>query len=129
LNPQNGSFRQITTGRYDCDPVQQVISPDGVEQLIGSYMSLSMPAELVSINPVSGEYTQLSFENKHILDQLTMGEVEERWITTTDKKKMLTWVIYPPHFDPSRKYPMVLFCAGGPQSALSQSWSYRGATS
>ncbi len=125
LNPQNGSFRQITTGRYDCDPVQQVISPDGVEQLIGSYMSLSMPAELVSINPVSGEYTQLSFENKHILDQLTMGEVEERWITTTDKKKMLTWIIYPPHFDPSRKYPMVLFCAGGPQSALSQSWSYR----
>jgi dipeptidyl aminopeptidase/acylaminoacyl peptidase len=48
-----------------------------------------------------------------------------RWITTTEQTQMLTWVVYPPHFDPNRKYPTLLFCEGGPQSALSQFWSYR----
>lgn len=54
-----------------------------------------------------------------------MGKVEERWITTTDNKKMLTWIIYPPHFDPNKKYPALLYCQGGPQSPVSQFWSYR----
>jgi dipeptidyl aminopeptidase/acylaminoacyl peptidase len=54
-----------------------------------------------------------------------MGKVEKRWITTTDNKKMLTWVIYPPNFDPEKKYPTLLYCQGGPQSMVSQFWSYR----
>jgi dipeptidyl aminopeptidase/acylaminoacyl peptidase len=54
-----------------------------------------------------------------------MGKVEERWIETTDGKQMLTWVIYPPHFDPNKKYPALLYCQGGPQSTVSQFWSYR----
>ena len=86
---------------------------------------MSQPAEIYRVELASGEATELSFENKHILDQLTMGEVEERWITTTDGKQMLTWVIYPPHFDPSKKYPTLLYCQGGPQSMVSQFWSYR----
>jgi dipeptidyl aminopeptidase/acylaminoacyl peptidase len=51
--------------------------------------------------------------------------VEERWVTTTDNKQMLVWVIYPPGFDKNKKYPAILFCEGGPQSAVSQFWSYR----
>lgn len=125
LDLTTGKIRQITNGLYDCGPVQVTPGPSGEEQLIGTYVSLSMPTEVVSINPVTGAYTQLSHENKHLLDALTLGRVEERWVTTTDHKKMLTWVVYPPHFNPKEKYPVILFCTGGPQSTLSQSWSYR----
>jgi dipeptidyl aminopeptidase/acylaminoacyl peptidase len=59
------------------------------------------------------------------MDQLTMGKVEKRWIETTDGKRMLTWVIFPPHFNPAKKYPALLYCQGGPQSMVSQFWSYR----
>ena len=69
--------------------------------------------------------SQLTQENKEIYDQLEMGKVEGRWMKTTDGKDMLTWVIYPPQFDPSKKYPTLLFCEGGPQSPVSQFWSYR----
>ena len=68
---------------------------------------------------------QLTTENRHIYEQVEMGRVEGRWITTTDGKQMLVWVIYPPQFDPQKKYPALLYCEGGPQSALSQFWSYR----
>lgn len=72
-----------------------------------------------------GILKQLTFENKHIYDQLDMPTVEPVWQNTTDGKRMLTWIIYPPHFDPSKKYPTLLYCEGGPQSPVSQFWSYR----
>lgn len=72
-----------------------------------------------------GILKQLTFENKHIYDAVDMGSVVPRWQTTTDGKRMLTWIIYPPHFDPSKKYPTLLYCEGGPQSPVSQFWSYR----
>lgn len=95
------------------------------DRIIAGRQSMSKPTEIYSVNPQTGEATELSFENKHILDQLTMGKVEKRWITTTDNKQMLTWVIYPPHFDPNKQYPAILYCQGGPQSPVSQFWSYR----
>jgi len=94
-------------------------------KLIGIKHSMSKPDEIYAINPKTGLETELSFENKDILDRLEMGKVEERWITTTDNKQMQTWVIYPPHFDPNKKYPTLLYCEGGPQSTVSQFWSYR----
>ncbi len=72
-----------------------------------------------------GELAQLTFENKHIYDAVDIPSVEPRWQNTTDGKEMLTWVIYPPHFDASKKYPTLLFCEGGPQTPVSQFWSYR----
>ncbi len=72
-----------------------------------------------------GVLRQLTFENKHILEQVDMGSVMQRWQTTTDGKRMLTWIIYPPQFDPHKKYPTLLYCEGGPQSPVSQFWSYR----
>ena len=84
-----------------------------------------MPNEIYSIDPGSGKQTQITFENKHILDQLKIADVKPRWIKTTDKQDMLAWVIYPPDFDPTKKYPTLLYCQGGPQSPVSQFWSYR----
>lgn len=68
---------------------------------------------------------QLTKENAHILSKLEMGKIQQRWVKTTDGKDMLVWLILPPHFDASKKYPTLLFCEGGPQSPVSQFWSYR----
>ena len=113
-------IKAITSGDYNY--ASPALSDDG---LIVKRQSISQPAEIYALTINNGEATEISFENKHILDQLTMGKVEERWITTTDNKQMLTWVIYPPNFDASKKYPAILYCKGGPQGAISQSWSYR----
>ena len=88
------------------------------------------PADLYLVTPITkGKkktiVTQLTQENKHILDQLAKGSVEQRWVKTTDGKDMMYWVILPPHFDATKKYPTLLFCEGGPQSPVSQFWSYR----
>jgi len=94
-------------------------------KLIATKQSMSMPTEIFSINAENGEQTQLSFVNKDVLDKLSLAKVEERWIKTTDNKDMLVWVIYPPHFDPNKKYPALLYCQGGPQSSVSQFFSFR----
>ncbi|MBB4035941.1 dipeptidyl aminopeptidase/acylaminoacyl peptidase [Dysgonomonas hofstadii] len=111
---------QITKGQYDYESFG--IAGD---KLIALRHSMSQPNEIYAVNTANGEATELSFENKEILSQLKMGNVEERWIATTDGKKMLTWVIYPPDFDPNKKYPALLYCQGGPQNTVSQFWSYR----
>ena len=68
---------------------------------------------------------QLTHENDNIYSQIERSTVEPRWQKTTDGKDMLTWIIYPPHFDPAKKYPTILYCEGGPQSPVSQFWSFR----
>ena len=113
-------FRKITNGMHDYLSV--ALAENG---LIAMRQSMSMPNEIYLIDEKSGNSEQISFENKHILDQVTMGDVVGRWIKTTDNKEMLAWIIYPPHFDPSKKYPALLYCQGGPQSPVSQFWSYR----
>ncbi|MCX6257796.1 MAG: S9 family peptidase [Bacteroidia bacterium] len=120
LNVADGKISRITNGIHD---YREFTVAGNV--LIGSRQSMSMPTEIFSVDIATGKETQLSFVNKPILDQLKMGEVTSRWIKTTDNKEMLTWVIYPPHFDKSKKYPTLLYCEGGPQSTVSQFWSYR----
>ena len=78
-----------------------------------------------STNEGANELTQLTHENDNIYEQIERSTVVPRWQKTTDGKKMLTWIIYPPHFDPSKKYPTILYCEGGPQSPVSQFWSFR----
>ena len=113
-------FTEITKGVQD----YSLVIPTN-DKLIGVKHSMSKPDEIYSIHPTTGAETELSFENKDLLAKLEMGKVEERWIETTDHKQMLTWIIYPPHFDPNKKYPTLLYCEGGPQSTVSQFWSYR----
>ena len=120
LDLETGKIRQITEGRHN----YQSVSPAG-EVLIGAKQSMSQPTEIYSIDPSSGEETQISFINKNLMEQLEMGNVEKRWVETTDGKQMLTWVIYPPNFDKNKKYPALLYCQGGPQSSVSQFFSYR----
>ena len=120
LDMGSGTFRQITEGIHNYRSVAFA-----GDELITTRQSMSMPTEVFAVNPEDGSDTQVSFVNKELLDMITMGKVEKRWIKTTDNKDMLTWVIYPPHFDPSQKYPALLYCQGGPQSMVSQFWSYR----
>lgn len=119
-NVETKEINQITKGDFDYESFEI-----GSDKLIALRHSMSQPNEIYSVNLTDGEATEISFENKDILQQLTMGKVEERWIPTTDGKKMLTWVVYPPNFDAKKKYPTLLYCQGGPQSTVSQFWSYR----
>jgi dipeptidyl aminopeptidase/acylaminoacyl peptidase len=94
-------------------------------QLIGTKASMSQPIELFRIDVKNGGEEIFTVVNKEQLDATEMGKVEKRIVKTTDGKDMLTWVIYPPDFDPEKKYPALLYCQGGPQSAVSQFFSYR----
>jgi len=120
LDMASGEKKQITEGIHNYRSV--ALSGD---KLITTRQSMSMPTEIYAVNSSDGSDEQISFTNQELLDSITMGEVEKRWVKTTDGEDMLTWVIYPPHFDSNKKYPTLLYCQGGPQSMVSQFWSYR----
>ncbi|HBE41125.1 MAG TPA: peptidase S9 [Bacteroidales bacterium] len=111
---------KVTTGIHDLGPVK---FKSGV--LISGIQSMSMARELSAIDLSNGELKQITFVNKAIYESIKMGKVEERYIRTKDYQDLQMWIIYPPDFDPARKYPALLFCKGGPQGPLGQSWSYR----
>ena len=122
-----GEVKQLTDCVADFGSAQ--VLGDG-KRLIAERHSYMEAPELFIVSPstkgpAKTAIRQLTFENKHIFDQLDKGSVEKRWVTTTDGKQMLYWVILPPNFDASKKYPTLLFCEGGPQSPVSQFWSYR----
>ena len=101
------------------------VAEDG-KTLYTTWCSMDFPTELVAIKlGEDTEYQQITKENEHILSQLAEHETEARYVKTVDGKDMLTWVLYPPQFDPSKKYPAITICLGGPQGTLSQGWSYR----
>jgi dipeptidyl aminopeptidase/acylaminoacyl peptidase len=114
------SIRKITDGLHDYRGV--VLAGD---VLIGTKQTMKHPTELFAVNPADGSETQITFTNKDLLAKLKMGETEGRWMKTHDGKDMLTWVIYPPDFDPNKKYPTLLYLKGGPQGPLSQSFHFR----
>ena len=120
LTLENGEIKKLTEGVHNYVSVHF-----NGDKLIAGRQSMSHPTELFSVDPSTGEATQITTVNDKIFAQLTMGEVKERWVKTTDGKDMLTWVIYPPHFDSTKQYPALLYCEGGPQSTVSQFWSYR----
>ncbi len=102
-------------------------SEEGGKTLYTTWCSMDFPTELVAVN-INGtglSCSQITDENGHILDQMAEHKTEARYVKTVDGKDMLTWVLYPPQFDPSKEYPSILICLGGPQGTLSQGWSYR----
>ncbi|MCC6384664.1 MAG: S9 family peptidase [Bacteroidia bacterium] len=117
-------FRQITHDTGDHTGFS-IAGSGNSTVMVSSMMSMSYPAELFRINLKSGRSQQITFENQEILQRVATGKVEKRMVKTTDQKDMLVWVIYPPGFDPARKYPALLYCQGGPQSTVSQFFSYR----
>ena len=127
VSPESGSDGQKNNPWADFGSIQLM---NNSKQLLMERHSFTAPADLYIVTPnfKKPEKTtvqQLTFENKHITDQLAKPSVQQRWVKTTDGKEMLTWIILPPNFDETKKYPTLLFCEGGPQSPVSQFWSYR----
>jgi dipeptidyl aminopeptidase/acylaminoacyl peptidase len=114
-------IRQITNGDFD---VNGIVGQAG-NVLIVSRTDMNHAAELYAVDIGNGNMKQLTYVNDSIFNSIGKCKTERRWITTTDKKKMLVWVIYPPNFDPAKKYPTLLYCQGGPQSPLTQFYSFR----
>ncbi len=113
-------LKQITDGDYDY--LSAATTAGG--NLLVTRQSISEPTDIYSIGS-NGAITRLTAENEHILSQLDDIKVEARWCDTFDGKKLHSWVVFPPNFDKNKKYPTLLFCNGGPQSPVSQFWSYR----
>ncbi len=115
---------EVTKGDHDYIALS-VSTPDKKTfVMVGAKQTMSMPTELYNITN-KGVESQISFTNKELWSTVQMGRVEKRMIPTTDGKQMLTWIIYPPNFNPQKRYPTLLYCQGGPQSMVSQFFSYR----
>jgi dipeptidyl aminopeptidase/acylaminoacyl peptidase len=119
-----GNVRQITRGVHNYGAFDLASGPDG-PALVASRVSMSAPADLYRVDPATGAAEPLTRMNADLLEGVEMGRVERRMVTSTDGAEILTWVILPPGFDPDREYPALLYAQGGPQSTVSQFWSYR----
>ncbi len=122
-----GELKQLTNEWADWGSLQPM---NNGKQLLMERHSHLAPADLYVVTPNFKKpektvATQITAENMHILDQLLMPTERQVWVPTTDGKQMLVWIILPPNFDETKKYPTLLFCEGGPQSPVSQFWSYR----
>ncbi|MFT5229483.1 MAG: dipeptidyl aminopeptidase/acylaminoacyl peptidase [Gammaproteobacteria bacterium] len=113
--------RQITNGQFD---VSGIIGQSG-SSLIVNRRDMNHATEIYKVNTKDGSMVAMSHANDELYNSISLSNVEKRMVKTTDNKDMLTWVIYPPNFDPAKKYPTLLYCQGGPQGALSQFYSYR----
>ena len=121
LTKKMPTVRQITRGDFD---INAIVGQSG-SHLIVSRTDMNHAAELYTVDIGSGNMTQLTHVNDQVYNNLQLCKTERRFVTTTDGKQMLVWVIYPPGFDASKKYPTLLYCQGGPQSALTQTYSFR----
>lgn len=120
LDIASKKIRQITEGQHNYTSIALA-----GKKMIGTRQDMNHPNEVFSVDIKSGSQVQLTNENKLIFDELELCKIDKRWVETSDGKKMLTWVIYPPNFDETKKYPTLLYCQGGPQSAVSQFYSFR----
>lgn len=121
LNKTSPVVRQITDGDFD---ITGIIGQSN-DKLIVSRTDMNHATELFAVQISSGTITQLTHVNNSIYASIGPCITERRFVKTTDGKQMLVWVIYPPDFDPAKKYPALLYCQGGPQSSLTQFYSFR----
>ena len=112
---------QVTKGKYDISGIVGVAG----SLVVVSRCDMNHATELYAVKPQYGDMIQLTHENEKIYQNVLMSKTELRHVTTVDGASMGVWVIYPPDFDPAKKYPTLLYCQGGPQSALSQFYSFR----
>ena len=127
-------YRTNLTGNVEkltdewADYVSVALANDG-NKLLAVRQSMSAPNDIYIVAPQKNaaktKVEQVTAENKIITDNLSMGKIQQRWVKTSDGKDMLVWIVLPSDFDPNKKYPTLLFCEGGPQSPVSQFWSYR----
>ncbi|MEO1054902.1 MAG: S9 family peptidase [Bacteroidota bacterium] len=121
--PKKGKaeIKQVTDGQFD---VNGLVGLSG-KTLVVTRTDMNHASEIYTVNLKNGEMSQLTRQNDDTYNKMSLSKVEKRMVTTTDGKEMVTWVIYPPNFDPNKKYPTLLYCQGGPQGALSQFYSFR----
>ncbi len=115
------TVRQITTGDFDVTDIVGF----SVDRIILGRTDMNHAKELYAYDVKKKTWLQLTNVNDGIYKNLTLPKIEKRYVTTTDGKKMLVWVVLPPNFDKTKKYPALLYCQGGPQGALSQFYSFR----
>lgn len=115
----SGDVEVLTSGDHDINSFSKV----GNNFML--HMNTIMKAPELYTFGEDWKLNQVTFINQQIYDNIPMGKCEKRWVKTTDGKQMLVWVILPPNFDKNEKYPTLLYCQGGPQSVVSQFWSYR----
>lgn len=120
-NRKMPEVKQITNGNFDIA---------GLVGQVGNYMivtrtDMNHAAEIYKVDLPTGKMQQLSHVNDEAYSHIAMSKVERRYVTTTDNQKMLVWMILPPNFDSTKKYPTLLYCQGGPQSPLTQFYSFR----
>jgi dipeptidyl aminopeptidase/acylaminoacyl peptidase len=115
------TIQQITEGEFDITG----IVGETKNELIVTRTDMNHATEIFSANKETGSMRAITHENDKIYAGIQKSKIAKRYIKTTDGKEMFAWVIYPPDFNPTKKYPTLLYCQGGPQGALSQFYSYR----
>lgn len=113
--------RQLTEGPFD---VTGIVGQVG-KALFVTRTDMNHAAEIFRVDVRNGSFMQVTRVNDDFYSKLSLSKVEKRYVETTDGKQMLVWVIFPPDFDATRKYPTLLYCQGGPQSSLTQFYSFR----
>jgi dipeptidyl aminopeptidase/acylaminoacyl peptidase len=113
--------KQITKGDFDVTGIVGQV----VNDIVVSRTDMNHASELYRVNLSNGRFTQLTHVNNDIYKKISLSKTEKRYVKTTDGKQMLVWLIYPPGFDVAKKYPALLYCQGGPQSSLTQFYSFR----
>lgn len=121
LDPKNAKVQQITKGDFDVNE----IFADQKNSLVVGRTDINHATDLFAVNVKNGEMKQVTEANKEIYAQLAQGKSELKMVKTSDGKEMGVWFHYPPNFDPNKKYPTLVYCQGGPQSALTQFFSTR----
>ncbi|TKK67511.1 S9 family peptidase [Ilyomonas limi] len=114
-------IKQLTKGDFDVNEIVGEIN----KHLIITRSDFNHASELYSVDIAKGDMQQLTFTNDKVYSTLALCKTERRFVTTTDNKQMLMWIVYPPNFDATKKYPALLYCQGGPQSPLTQFYSFR----
>jgi len=113
--------KQLTKGDFDINDIVGEVN----NHLIVTRSDFNHASELYSVDIAQGDMQQLTFTNDKVYSTLALCLSERRFVTTTDNKQMLVWIVYPPNFDKTKKYPTLLYCQGGPQAALTQFYSFR----
>ena len=121
LNPKTAKIQQITKGDFDVTSIYA----QNKNSLLVSRTDMNHNADLFSVDLKKGTMNQVTEVNKQNYAKITPSKTELKMVKTTDGKEMGVWFVYPPDFDPNKKYPTLLYCQGGPQSALTQFFSTR----
>lgn len=112
---------QLTSGQFDVNSIVGIVG----DQVIVSRNDFNTASEIYSYDVKKKQFKQLTQVNTAAYSTIAKSEIQERWVETTDGKKMLVWVVLPPNFNPENQYPALLYCQGGPQSALTNFYSFR----